>query len=146
MPLISVIPTDSGRVECERWRELQFHSIQTWQSLEKLDTVLLSDCTCGYMLVYWLWLYYLQGFRCAIPSVEVRALVWELSWSPRSEKNTLTGWCSHSLSSLHPRFQTQSWSHTMLLSLYTSLWRMLMSAWFLITRLCMTFASEPWSS
>jgi len=54
-----------------------------------------------------------QAFRYATRLEVVQVLAWEHFWFQRSERNILTGWCLHSLFSLHQRSQTRLWSHIM---------------------------------
>jgi len=86
-------------------------------------------------------LLFMQVSKCATHWVVELDQEWVPCSSRKSVRSTLIGWCWHSLCFPPQRFQIQWLSHTMPHFLYISLLRMLMSAWFWITRLYMIFAS-----
>ena len=87
-----------------------------------------------------------QGFKCAIRLVEERVPAWGRFWSRRFGRSIRIGWCWLFPCFLLPRFLIPLWSLTMLLFLFTSLLRMLMSVWFWTMRLSMTSVSGLSSS
>ena len=84
--------------------------------------------------------------RSPTPSVVVLDQVWELSSSPRSEKNIQTESCALSPLCHPPRYLIPSLSHTTPLYQSINSSKTLMRSCALITKLFMIFASEPLSS
>lgn len=80
------------------------------------------------------------------PSVVVPDLVWELSSSPKSEKNIPIESCAHSPLCPHQKSQIPSLSHITPPSQSINLLKMLMRSCALITKLFTISVSEPWSS